>query len=170
MGFTICWQVTFCFGLCQLNNRVCTGVHAGTYIALRILNLWATAASPHGIQTSVFSKSCLSTFCARSWNGIRLPKILCSLKCVPMWNSAKWISSLIFHCDSPTVYHSEPMYRTHGIEHSFVSARRHFEWHFCATVQNDTSQDWTSVMRMERLQRHYLDALVLTSIGYSSFH
>jgi len=29
MDFTKRWQVTFCFGLCHLNNLVCTGVHAG---------------------------------------------------------------------------------------------------------------------------------------------
>jgi hypothetical protein len=34
VDFTKCWQVTFCFCLCPLNNRVCTGVHAGTLICV----------------------------------------------------------------------------------------------------------------------------------------
>jgi hypothetical protein len=101
VDFTKCWQVTFCFGLCQLHDRVCTGVQQIHCSACT--DLWTTGASPHGIQTSVFSKSCLSTFCALSRNGIRLPKVLCSLKYVPVWNYAKWISSLIFRCGSPTV-------------------------------------------------------------------
>jgi hypothetical protein len=34
LDFTKCWQVTFFFCLCPLNNRVCTGVHAGILICV----------------------------------------------------------------------------------------------------------------------------------------
>jgi len=102
MDFTRCWQVTFCFVICQLNNRVCTGVHAGTllcvYWTCGLLVPRRTASRRHFSPSRICQ---LSALVREMESGSQ--KFLCSLKCVTMWNSAKWISSLIFRCNSPTV-------------------------------------------------------------------
>jgi hypothetical protein len=100
-----------------------------------------TWASLHCCR-NIISKQSLFTFCIRSWEGTHLHQSsVCILTCSVMWNSAKWISLLIFHHSTLTIFIAESVYEMHVSVFFICKHVRYFGYDHTATQHSHASLD-----------------------------